>query len=289
VNEIINCYRTWSKSYFKDYYSSEKNYPAIHVKIINQILKKNKVKKLLDVGCGPASILRLLNDKNLDCYGFDLTPDMVEEAKKYFKSKKKKSENLWIGNALKEKDYKKQLKKYDGCICFGVFPHLKDKDELKVFKNILSVLNTDGIVLIEARNSLFSLFTQNRYTSDFLKNEIINSNSKISQERENIPKVLEKINQRLFMNEPKIRKGKKNSPGYDEILSKSNNPFVLREKMLKAGFSSVEPLFYHYHAFPPVYKKFFPKTYLKRSLEIENPNDWRGYFMASAFILYGRK
>tara|TARA_X000000950_G_scaffold214835_1_gene258510 strand:+ start:34581 stop:35447 length:867 start_codon:yes stop_codon:yes gene_type:complete len=288
VNKIIDCYNTWSKSYYSEYYKSSNNYPPIHVNIVKNSLKKYKSKTLLDVGCGPASMLRTLNLKKINCYGFDLTPSMIDEAKKILK-RKKQDNNLWVGNATKKDDYKKGLKSYDACICFGVFPHLKDKEETKVFKNILSVLKSRGVALIEARNSLFSLFTQNRLTSQFYKESLINKKSKISKEKSEIKKIFTQMDKRLFMDQPEVRKGKGGEPGYDEILSKSNNPFILREKMLKAGFSKVEPLFYHYHAFPPVYRKYIPQTYLKRSLELENPNDWRGHFMASAFILCGIK
>ncbi len=286
MNEIINCYNSWSKSYYSEYYKSNKNYPPIHVEIVKNILKKNNSKTLIDIGCGPASMLRLLDSKKLNFFGFDLTPKMVEEAKKILKKNQKK---IWVGDALKKSDYFKGLKSYDASICFGVFPHLKENDEIKVFKNIFSVLNSGGLALVEARNSLFSIFTQNRYTSRFYKEEIFNNNSKIKDEKNEIKKIFKSIDEKLYMDEPKIRKGKKNTLGYDEILSKANNPFTLKEKMIQAGFSRVEPMFYHYHAFPPVYRKYVPKTYIKRSLELENPHDWRGYFMASAFILFGIK
>ena len=53
---------------------------------------------MLDVGCGPASMLRLL-DRKINFFGFDLTPSMITEAKKILKINKKK---LWVGNALKK-------------------------------------------------------------------------------------------------------------------------------------------------------------------------------------------
>ena len=42
-------------------------------KIVKKILKEKKIKTLLDVGCGPVSMLREISSKNLKCYGFDLT------------------------------------------------------------------------------------------------------------------------------------------------------------------------------------------------------------------------
>ena len=97
MNDIIKCYNSWSKTYYSEYYDSDNNYPPIHVDITKKILKKNNIKTLLDVGCGPASMLRLL-DRKINFFGFDLTPSMITEAKKILKINKK----LWVGNALKK-------------------------------------------------------------------------------------------------------------------------------------------------------------------------------------------
>jgi hypothetical protein len=48
-------------------------------------------------------------------------------------------------------------------------------------------------------------------------------------------------------------------------------------------------LFYHFHAVPPSLAANFPEFFLRESLAIENPADWRGHFMASAFVLVGRR
>ena len=289
MNNIVDCYKSWGESYYDEYYKSDKNYPPVHVKIVKKILKEKKIKTLLDVGCGPVSMMREIISKNLKCYGFDLTPEMILEGKKILRQKKRNPNNIWIGDALAINDYKKGLSNYQSCLCFGVFPHINIKDEKKVLKNIFSILKKNGLVLIEARNSLFSLFTINRYTSEFYREELISNKSKIKDESKNFSKVLKLIDKSLYLKHPKIRKSKNSLSGYDEILSKTNNPFVLTKTMEKVGFKNVTPYFYHYHIVPPIFKNFFPKTFIQRSLEIENPKDWRGYFLASAFILVGEK
>jgi hypothetical protein len=61
----------------------------------------------------------------------------------------------------------------------------------------------------------------------------------------------------------------------------------MKERFAAAGFTNVNVLFYHYHAFPPIFQDVIPELFRERSLAMENSNDWRGYFMASAFILVG--
>jgi len=90
------------------------------------------------------------------------------------------------------------------------------------------------------------------------------------------------------MDLPTIRKGKKDEPGYDEVLSRTHNPFEVKAQFERAGFKDVQTLFYHFHGFPPMFEKEAPKEFKKLSLAMEkNPNDWRGHFMASAFLITG--
>ena len=83
---IQNCYSTWGKRYYSDYYQSNKAYPPVHTEIIKEILKAENPNSLLDGGCGPASMLRDLSDLGIDLYGFDLTTEMINEAKIYLKN-----------------------------------------------------------------------------------------------------------------------------------------------------------------------------------------------------------
>ena len=49
-------------------------------------------------------------------------------------------------------------------------------------------------------------------------------------------------------------------------------------------------LFYHFHALPPMLEGANPQLFRQTSLAMEaDPTDWRGHFMASAFILTGKR
>ena len=48
-------------------------------------------------------------------------------------------------------------------------------------------------------------------------------------------------------------------------------------------------LFYHYHALPPMLEAAAPELFRRASVAMEDPRDWRGHFMASAFVLVGRR
>lgn len=91
------------------------------------------------------------------------------------------------------------------------------------------------------------------------------------------------------MDLPPVRTGKGGEPGYDEVVSRTHNPFVLRRQIEAAGFEDVRVLFYHYHALPPMFEATMPAFFREMSLAIEDPEDWRGHFMASAFIVAARR
>jgi hypothetical protein len=100
---------------------------------------------------------------------------------------------------------------------------------------------------------------------------------------------LDSMKAQFRMDLPPIRKGKAGEPGYDEVVSRTHNPLTLREQFSAAGFRDVRVLFYHFHSVPPMFAGAIPDLFLPSSLAMENPTDWRGYFMASAFLLVGRK
>ena len=135
----------------------------------------------------------------------------------------------------------------------------------------------------------FSLFTLNRYSSDLFETKLV---PKAEMEAEigvePTHKIFNAIRERFRMDLPPIRKGKEDEPGYDEILARTHNPFEIRELFAKAGFRSVQTLFYHFHALPPMFENQAPDVFRQLSLKMErNPADWRGHFMASAFLTTG--
>ena len=59
--------------------------------------------------------------------------------------------------------------------------------------------------------------------------------------------------------------------------------------MAKLGLSVEGIYFYHFHAFPPMFETLDKNYYRKISWKIENPLDWRGFLLASAFVIDCKK
>jgi 2-polyprenyl-3-methyl-5-hydroxy-6-metoxy-1,4-benzoquinol methylase len=290
--DVRSCYSTWASDYFKNYYADPKAYPPVHLDIIRKLLVDSGAKTLLDAGCGPASMLCGLLDMGLDLYGFDLTPEMVEVARQVVGDAGVPASHVWEGSVAERPHFHQAgvtPAAYDATICMGVFPHLSETIENKAIANLHSALKPGGTVAIEARNQLFALFTLNRYSFDLFCSELVRVpalRERVS-DRASLDTVLEQMKERFRMDLPPIRGGKAGEPGYDQVLSRTHNPFELRKKVEEAGFRNVEVLFYHYHCLPPMFEHAMPEEFRKQSVAMEDPRDWRGHFMASAFIVTG--
>lgn len=291
---VAHCYSTWGQSYFDDYYRSPTAYPPVHVGIVRKALRKHGAKSVLDAGCGPASMLRLLRFLGTHRHGFDLTPEMAAEARRVLAGQGVPEANIWLGSVLDPAAYRPQgssrSPRCDAAICFGVLPHVREQDDKRVFKNLHAAVRKGGLVLVEARNELFSLFTANRYSHAFITERLAAAGDLLAAagpERASLEQALEAFKSLFRMDLPPVRRGKESEPGYDEVLSRTHNPFTAREQFERAGFRDVKVLFYHYHCLPPLLEPAAPTLFRARSVAMEKPEDWRGHFMASAFILAG--
>ena len=288
---IRACYSTWGETYFDEYYGPDAPYPPVHVDIVLRVLEEGGVRRLLDAGCGPASMLRLV-DGAVDRYGFDLTPEMIREARRVLGDQGVPEDHLWEGSVLDPAAFRPPADGagYDGAICIGVLPHLPDGTEADVLTNLRDAVRPGGTVIVEARNQLFSLFTLNRYTHELFLGELIpvdRLRAFSGEDTAAIDAAIEAVGAMFRTDLPPIRGGKADEPGYDEVVSRTHNPLVLRDQMAAVGFDDVRILFYHFHALPPLASAPVAAVAQRASLELEVPDDWRGLVMASAFLLVG--
>jgi SAM-dependent methyltransferase len=290
--QIAHCYSTWGESYYNDYYGPNAAYPPVHRDLIVSLVEAHGARRVIDAGCGPASILRHIAGADRTLYGFDLTPEMICEAKRVMAPLGVEDSRLWVGSVLDQSAYRppsQPFVPYDAALCVGVLPHLPEEKDEALITQLRDAVRPGGLVLVEARNELFSLFTMNRYSSDFFGQRLISPQllrADAGDEAEKLDVALAGLTSMFRTDLPSVRKGHKDEPGYDEVLSRLHNPIVLARQFAAAGFAEVRTLFYHFHCMPPMIGSQVPKLFLKNSLAMEkNPEDWRGHFMASAFII----
>src|SRR5438445_5105523 len=92
------CYSTWADNYHSDYYTEKAPYPPVHEALVRKLIVDAGSRSLLDAGCGPASMLRGLADLGIELYGFDLTPEMVGEARRVMAPLGVPEQHIWEGS-----------------------------------------------------------------------------------------------------------------------------------------------------------------------------------------------
>jgi hypothetical protein len=235
--------------------------------------------------------LRGLAGLGIELFGFDLTPEMVQEARRVMVPLGVPEDHIWEGSVADPAAFRVPgtgLTEFDAAICVGVFPHVPIELEDAALANLHTAVRPGGLVAVEARNQLFALFTLNRYSYQFFLDDLVRADELFKGEPESVSRlVLGEIGQGFRLDLPPVRGGKAGEPGYDEVLSRTHNPLVFREKFTAAGFRDVRVLFYHYHCLPPLCERSAPELFRRCSMAMEDPQDWRGYFMASAFVVSG--
>jgi SAM-dependent methyltransferase len=293
---VRGCYSTWGETYYDEYYGPDAPYPPVHLDLVKSLVERVRARRILDAGCGPASMMRHLVQPGADLHGFDLTPEMVREARVVLGAQGLAEDRVWQGSVLDPAAFSARTDgraDFDCVLSCGVLPHIPAAHDRTVIDNMKAGLRAGGYALVEARNELFSLFTMNRYSHAFFLERLIGAQTLRAQagaESAELERALGEIERMFRTDVPPLRKGKASEPGYDEVLSRTHNPLLLREQFQEAGFVDVQLFFYHFHSLPPLAGALVPRLFRRSSLEMErDPEDWRGLFMASAFFVLARR
>lgn len=260
-------------------------YPANYFRLqllLNSFAAKG-LKRVIEVGVGEGTPLSTLGKAGLDVWGFDISTAMVEASRARMQENGMNPDHIFWGDIQDPTTYAHVFRDglFDGLMAMGVMPHVANDD--MVMENIGTLLRPGGSVFIEFRNILFSLFTFNRYTADFILNELLAGVS--SKLKESVAKDLET---RLRMDMPPMRTTVEGSdaPGYDAILSRFHNPFEVLDLFARHGFEQANLLWYHYHPAMPYLEKDIPSLFREEAIRLEHEaSGWRGLFLCSAFVV----
>ena len=280
---VEDYYDQEAKDYKLIYKEGYQKYPSnlMRLNLITKRLKEIKVKTILDVGCGTCvPMIRLLNE-GFKVKGFDFSQEMIAHGKKELEKAGYDPNLISHGDLDNEKRIPDE--KFDAILVLGVFPHLSDED--KALSILKKRLKKGGLVFIEFRNDLFAAYTLNKYSLDFFLNRVIDLDKlpdevakdvvDFYQERLKVDKPLKKEKEKLF---------------YTDVLAKFRNPLSIEEELFKPNDFKVEHFyFYHYHALPPIFENKYPELFRELSLKMEKPNNWKGYLMASAYVVEASK
>ena len=294
--QVKHCYSTWSRRYYDEYYGEDAPHPPVHRDILRDLIAASGASSLLDAGCGPASFLRDATDLGADLYGFDLTPEMVDEARRVLEPAGVPGARLWEGSVLDPLAFRCPAapgRRFGAAICVGVLPHIPADADDAVVAALADAVVPGGLVVAEARNQLFGMFTMNRYSHELVRDTLVDVESLRArvrpEEAEGLERALTRLEGMFRTDLPPVRGGHEDEPGYDEVLSRTHNPLLLADSFRRAGLVDVRTRYYHFHALPPMLEADAPRLFREASIAMEDPEDWRGLVMASAFLVAGRR
>jgi len=263
---------------------TSRKYPANYFRLqrlLNFFASKD-VKKVLEVGVGEGTPLQTLSRCGIEVWGFDISKEMVARAKQRMTSLGLDENRVIWGDIQDPLTYPDLLRQrpFDALIALGVMPHV-EKDDL-VLENMASFLRPGGALFIEFRNKLFSLFTLNRHTYDFILGDLLKDvDPKLRQDLADV------LQHRLNMDVPvpRERNDKLEAPGYDSILAKFHNPFEVIDTLGKHGFRDIRLFPYHYHPTVPWLEQNDRELFRRAAIRLEHETSgWRGLFLCSAFV-----
>ena len=282
----IEAFKYFNQKYSVDEYSEmykrlrlDVNYPA-NVKreeIFLNLLKKHKPKKIVDAGCGAGMPLIHIKKNGFNITGYDKAKNMVLEAQKNLKKNKLPTDLVFYDDFENPKKIKNNS--LDCILGMGAFYYSKNVN--KTLLNQRQKLKKNGRLIFSARNRLFDIATLNNYTKIFL-NEIY----EVKSLKKSWKKKYEDLTKSFSERKKYKFKNIDESGVYNHI---PHNPITITSEMAKLGLRVDGIYFYHFHALPPVFENLDPLYFRKISWKMENPLDWRGYFLASTFVVDCKK
>lgn len=277
-----------SASTYADQYDELKiwtneEYPAnfFRLKMVRKILADAGVKSLYEHGVGDATPLVTIASDGIRVAGNDVSPEMVKFARA---NMEKHDLDPALINLLDVQDSgsltfeRERAGEFEAVMALGVIPHVSDDQAFVSSMDLF--LKPGGRLILQFRNSMFSMFTFNRLTKEFIMDELL----------EGVPNSVRDVveadlDQRLAVDKPPLRT-RPTGDGYDEILSRFHNPFELSEIVKANGYSDIKFHWYNYHpAYPMIAGQIDPKVYRQAQMDLEDDQSWRGMFLCSAGVI----
>ena len=279
---------------YHEQYDSERvwehdEYPSSYFRLLKviDILRERGATSVYELGAGEASpIIAIREALGVEIQASDLSPEMVRFGKENLTRHGMNPSWLTQLNVLDQdavRDEAARVGQFDAVIALGVIPHVEDD---AWFVNAMSLfLKPGGTLILQFRNSMFSMFTFNRLTKEFILDEIM---APVPRKFRDV--VEADLDQRLAVDKPPKRTWDKDAPAYDEILARFHNPFDLAEVVKAQGFADLSFSWYNFHpTYPMVAGGIDAQEYRQTQIDLESDTSWRGMFLCSAGMIIATK
>lgn len=250
-------------------------YPANHFawRVILASAKERGATSLVEIGVGGGNGVPHVLAAGLDFAGIDHNPAMVETTRGILSDLGGNPDHVIVADAEDAASMAilPGAGSFDSLVGLGIMPHAHDQEA--TVANLAALVRPGGELFLEFRNSMFSLITFNRFTTDFIAEDLLAGVSPATRER-----VWDFVADRVAMDRPPLP-----SSGVDALY---DNPLALIPRYRALGYEDVSVHPFHYHAAMPVLESADPEAFRRESLALEDDDSgWRGLFLCSAFLL----
>ena len=282
-DKVRNFYDSTKDTFDGSYDYDGPLYPSNRIRMEHCLdkLATEQSHRVLDAGCGTGIILRELLAKGYNASGCDFSKQAIVHAKQRLIDRNQDSSRVCVSD-LEGLPYPDSY--FDATLIMGAFTHPLDHE--KALAECYRVMRPGGLLLVELRNLLMGFFSLNEFTVSLFDNHLIHPDSALREVSK------QWVEGQCVRRDPIVPETKQQveHEHFFDIPSVWRNPLTVDAEYKATGFTVEDKLFFHWHAVPPAMEKIDPVRFRAESLVLErNPHDWRGHFMASAFILVARR
>lgn len=280
---------TYHEQYDPEKVWQHDEYPSSYFRLLKviDILRDRGATSVYELGAGEASpIIAIREALDVEIRASDLSPEMVRFGKENLKNHDMDPDWLSELNILDKDAVRSEAARVgqsDAVLALGVIPHVEDD---AWFVEAMSLfLKPGGTLILQFRNSMFSMFTFNRLTKELILEDLL------APVPDKFKSVVEAdLDQRLAVDKPPKRTWDRDAPAYDEILARFHNPFELAEVVKAQGFTDLSYRWYNFHpTYPMVAGGIDPQEYRQAQIDLEEDTSWRGMFLCSAGLIIATK
>lgn len=269
-----------SHAAYEDLFDPDRSggYPGNHFAFrhVLNVLHSQSAKRLLEVGVGNGNAISVFSAAGLDFFGIDNNPEMVTKSKEMMLKLGLEGQNVCWGDIEDSISLSpiRNSGRFDGLVAMGVLPHVTH--ERAALENMRNLVAPGGTIFVECRNKLFSLVTFNRFTYDFILDDLLGD---VEPSVRNAS--AEFLKDRVDVDLP---------PRPNGHAATQHNPLTIHTVFEEAGFTDVSVIPFHYHAAIPRLEKPLAGPFRRESIKLENePSGWRGLFLCSAFLVKAKR
>lgn len=170
-----NCIKKYDENVERYIFTYDKDYEGYpgnqkRFDIIRDLIRRHSPQRVLYIGCGACVPMALLiKEFGCEMFGIDFSKKMVEQGRKVLKEHGLNPELVQIGDIENMDTLPDGV--FDFVIAVGVFTHLYDDN--KAMSNLNKKLKNGGILVVEFRNELFSCYSFNTFSYDFILNTLL--------------------------------------------------------------------------------------------------------------------